>query len=126
MRKRTRKSQEQTIDRWEVAYHEAGHIISDYLHGFSLYVVKIGNHHGHVAGSRVASASNLREAKQTIRARVVSLYAGIEAQKLFNNSADESRARSDFATAVRESWNEGLFPRSRASPGDQAHLKYLH
>lgn len=89
-------------DLLSTAYHEAGHAVVDYDHGTLVGRVTIvpDPERGSAGSSQSEQYDSLAgadgDATEGLRARVVSLYAGLEAERLVDPDADEAGAGDDY------------------------------
>jgi|SRR6266850_5925118 len=112
------------------AFHEAGHAVVAILQGLHVEAVSV-RRRGDANGSCLRpslimyNGCDPRERKELARSSIITNYAGIEAERLFDSNAPEWHGKADFENAFNTSREYAVLPRNCAIIGDDAHLKYL-
>ena len=112
------------------AYHEAGHVVAHIVQGLpvkSVTIVEGKDFYG--AGAHPSpmmhSWSNGRELRQIARSCIVSLFAGMEAERVFDPGVPDYGSSQDEADAFEVSRDYHVFPRRMSCVGDDFHIDYL-
>ncbi len=112
------------------AYHEAGHAVISIALGLTIDNVSIipgDDYNGICRKPSVMGyyTSNNRERLAIARALIVSLYAGMHAQRLVDPNPADYHGESDEDRAFELSREYGVLPRVYAHIGDDRHQQYL-
>jgi hypothetical protein len=111
-------------------WHEAGHAVAHIVQGLTIgevNVIETDTTTGCCihASPMMYDVSNSRERRAIARKCIVTLFAGMEAERLVDPDAPDHHADADQKEAFAVSVQYHVFPRVCRRVGDYAHLAYL-